>query len=59
MAPLSKDPGLSTVFKRVFTRIGMRNSNLRETTLRHAEILRIIDSETARNNADEIIAQLQ
>lgn len=59
MAPLSKDPGLCTVFPRVFTRIGMRNSNLREKTLRNAGFLLSFDSETARNNADEIIASLR
>jgi hypothetical protein len=58
MAPLAKDPQLSTVFSRVFTRIGMRNHNLYELTLRHTEILRTSDSETARSNADEIITQL-
>jgi hypothetical protein len=59
MPPLSKDPQLSAIFIRVFTRIGLRNPNLRELTLRHARILLTIDSETSRNNAEEIIAQLQ
>jgi hypothetical protein len=59
MAPLSKDPSLSMVFIRSFTRIGMRNRNLRDITMRQAQILKTIDSKTARNNSDEIIASLQ
>lgn len=59
MPPLSKDPQLSTVFARVFIQIGMRNINLREMAIRHAQILRTIDSETAKHNADEILAHLE
>lgn len=58
MPPLSKDPLLSTVFTRVFIQIGMRNSNLLGITIRHAQILKTIDSQTSRNNADQIIDQL-
>lgn len=57
MPPLSKDPQLSTVFTRVFIQIGMRNSNLRGITLRHAQILLTIDSATSKNNADQLISQ--
>ena len=59
MPPLSKDTQLSTVFIRAFIQIGMRNSNLHELVVRHAQILRTIDSETAKHNADEILAHLQ
>ena len=44
IAPLAEDPQLSTVFTRVFTRIGARNSNLCEITLRHTGFLRTSDS---------------
>jgi hypothetical protein len=59
MPPLSRDPMLSTVFTRVFIQIGMRNLNLHHITVNHAQILRTIDSSTAKENADQIIAQLE
>lgn len=59
MSPLSKDPQLSTTFIRAFTRVGMRNSYLRQVTLQHAEILKTIDSQISGNNALEIIRQLE
>lgn len=59
MPPLSKDTQLSTVFTRVYIQIGMRNRNLHQMAVRHAQILRTIDSETAKHNADEILAHLQ
>jgi len=59
MSPLSKDTQLSTTFIRAFTRLGMRNPNLRQVTLKYANILKTIDSETSRNNAEEIIKQLE
>jgi len=57
--PLSKDPQLSIVFTRVFIQIGMRNTNLHDMAMCHAQILRTIDSEIAKNNADQIICNLQ
>jgi hypothetical protein len=59
MSPLSKDPQLSTTFIRAFTRLGMRNSYLRQVTLQHANILKTIDSEVSKSNALEIIRQLE
>ena len=59
MPPLSKDTKLSDVFTRAFIRIGLRNANLRDITLRQARLLRTIDSETAIINSDEIITHLQ
>jgi hypothetical protein len=59
MPPLSKDSQLSATFIRAFTRLGMRNSSLRQVTLQHAEILKTIDSEVSKNNASEIITQLK
>jgi hypothetical protein len=59
MAPLSKDYQLSTVFTRAFIQIGMRNNDLHGITVRHAQILKTIDSEIAKNSADEIISNLQ
>jgi 3-methyladenine DNA glycosylase AlkD len=59
MPPLSKDPKLSIVFTRTFTRIGLRSPKLREITLRHAHFLQTIDSRTAKINSEEIIAHLQ
>ena len=59
MPPLSKDPQLSTVFTRVFIQIGMRNSNLHQTALQHAQILKTIDSLVAKDNTDQIIVQLE
>ena len=59
MPPLSKDPQLSIVFTRVFIQIGMRNTNLHDMAIRHAQILRTIDSDIAENNAVQIISNLQ
>jgi len=58
MAPLSKDPQLATVFSRVFIQIGMRNINLHELTMRHANILKTIDSDISRHNAEHILMEL-
>ena len=58
MSPLSRDPQLSTVFSRVFIQIGMRNPNLHELSIRHALILKTIDSDVSRGNADLILTDL-
>ncbi len=58
MSPLSKDPQLSTVFSRIFIQIGMRNSNLHDLAIRHASILKTIDSEVSQQNADLILSEL-
>jgi 3-methyladenine DNA glycosylase AlkD len=58
MPPLSKDPQLSVNFIRAYTQIGMKSDNLRKITLKHAQTILTIDSETARFNAQEIIQQL-
>ena len=58
MPPLSKDSQLATVFSRVFIQIGMRNLNLHELTMRHAEILKTIDSEVSRQHAELILTEL-
>lgn len=58
MPPLSKDPQLSTTFVRSFTRLGMRNPELRKITLQHARILTTIDSQISKRNAEELINQL-
>jgi hypothetical protein len=59
MPPLSKDPQLAIVFSRVFIQIGMRNLNLNEIAIRHAMILKTIDSKTAQENAEHIIDELE
>ena len=58
MSPLSKDPQLATVFSRIFIQIGMRNLNLHGLVIRHAEILKTIDSEVSRDNAELILNEL-
>ncbi len=58
MPPLSKDPQLSTVFSRVYIQIGMRNTNLQETAISHARILKTINVKTAQENAGFILSEL-
>ena len=58
MSPLSKDHQLATVFSRIFIQIGMRNPNLHNLAIRHAEILKTIDSEVSQQNAELILAEL-
>jgi len=58
MSPLSKDRQLATVFSRIFIQIGMRNLNLHELAIRHAEILKTIDSEVSQENAELILSEL-
>ena len=58
MSPLSKDSQLATVFSRVFIQIGMRNPNLHGLVIRHAEILKTIDSEVSLSNAELILNEL-
>ena len=58
MSPLSKDSQLSTVFSRVFIQVGMRNPNLHGLVIRHAEILKTIDSEVSLDNAELILNEL-
>lgn len=58
MPPLSKDSQLSIVFSRVFIQIGMRNLNLLELAIRHARVLKTIDSVVSQSNADHILDEL-
>ncbi len=58
LPPLAKDPQLSTVFIRVFIQIGMRNSNLYQVALMQARILQTLGSTVARENANQIIEEL-
>ena len=58
MPPLSKDPQLAVVFSRVYIQIGMRNLNLNQVVIRHANILKTIDSQTACESAEQILNQL-
>jgi len=58
MPPLSKDPQLSIVFSRIYIQIGMRNLNLNEIAISHAKILKTIDSQTAQENAEHILSEL-
>ncbi len=58
MSPLSKDSQLSLVFSRIFIQIGMRNMNLHELAIRHASILKTIDSEVSCQNANLILSEL-
>lgn len=58
MPPLSKDPQLSMVFSRVYIQVGMRNLNLNQIAISHAEILKTIDSKTAQENAEHILSEL-
>jgi hypothetical protein len=57
--PLAKDPQLSLVFRRIFVQIAMRNSELYEIALRHARLLLTLDSAVAKENAGELIGQLE
>jgi len=58
MSPLSRDSQLATVFSRIFIQIGMRNTNLHELVIRHATILKTIDSEVSLNNSQLILNEL-
>jgi len=58
MPPLSKDPQLAMVFTRVYIQIGMRNQNLNKIAIRHAQILKTVDSKTAKENAENILSEL-
>jgi len=58
MSPLSKDPQLSIVFSRVYIQIGMRNLNLNGIAIKHAIILKTIDSKTAHENAEHILSEI-
>lgn len=58
MSPLSKDAQLALVFSRVFIQIGMRNLNLHELTIKHAQILRTNGSIISQQNADIILGEL-
>jgi len=49
---------LATVFSRIFIQIGMRNTNLHELVIRHATILKTIDSEVSLNNSQLILNEL-
>lgn len=57
--PLAKDPQLSLVFRRIFVQIAMRNPELYETALRQARLLLTLDSAVARENAEQLISQLE
>lgn len=57
--PLAKDPQLSLVFRRIFVQIAMRNPELYEIALRHARLLLTVDSAVARDNAAELVGQLE
>jgi 3-methyladenine DNA glycosylase AlkD len=56
--PLAKDAQLSTVFRRVFVQIAMRNPELYEVALRQASLLLTLDSAVAKENATAVIGQL-
>jgi len=58
MPPLSKDPQLAIVFSRVYIQIGLRNLNLNQIAISHAEILKTIDSKTAQENAEHILTEI-
>ena len=58
MSPLSKDPKLAVVFSRVFIQIGMHNLNLNGLVIRHATILKTIESEVTHQNAELILQEL-
>ena len=58
MPPLSKDPQLAIVFQRVFIQIGMHNLTLHEIAINHARILMTIAVKTARDNAEQILNEL-
>ena len=56
--PLAKDAQLSTVFRRVFVQIAMRNRELYEVALKQASLLLTLDSAVAKENAMAVIGQL-
>lgn len=56
--PLAKDAQLSTVFRRVFVQIAMRNPGLYEVALKHAYLLSTLDSSVAQENSAVLIDQL-
>jgi hypothetical protein len=57
--PLAKDAQLSMVFRRVFLQIAMRNPDLYEIALQRAYLLRTLDSAVAKENAEQLIDQLE
>ena len=56
--PLAKDAQLSTVFRRVFLQIAMRNPDLYEIALQQAQIFKTLDSAAAKENAELLTDQL-
>lgn len=56
--PLAKDAQLSTVLRRVFVQIAMRNCELYEVALKQATLYRTLDSVVAQENAAILIDQL-
>jgi hypothetical protein len=56
--PLAKDAQLSTVFRRVFVQIAMRNPDLYEIALQQAHLFKTLDSAAAKENAELLINQL-
>jgi len=56
--PLAKDAQLSTVFRRVFVQMAMRNPELYEVALKQASLLLTLDSEVAKENAMVVMGQL-
>lgn len=57
--PLAKDAQLSLVFRRVFVQIAVRNLELYEIALQQAHLLRTLDSAVAKENAEQLIEQLE
>ena len=57
--PLAKDAQLSLVFKRIFVQIAMRNPVLYDLALKHAYLLKTLDSSVALGNAEQLISQLE
>ncbi len=57
--PLAKDAQLSVVLKRVFVQIAMRNLELFEISLQHARLWLTLDSSVAKDNAEQLIEQLE
>jgi hypothetical protein len=57
--PLAKDAQLSMVFRRIFLQIAMRNPDLYEIALQQAYLFRTLDSAVAKENAEQLIDQLE
>lgn len=59
LPPLSKDTQLRTVFYRVFTQLGMRNSAMNQLAIRHAHTLLTLESDVSKGLAEELLKELQ